>query len=158
MWTYLRSIRPDHWTPAELVDGIGDEDHRYRCSPGIGWARGCRGHGCFVHNGHDYEAKGHDESSNPKGRLPSPHLREEQEVNGDSDKLLSAKKSRDEQRLAGVVADNSLEELRPKVRERGHTRALLGQEHEKAESEPVAICGLKELALFEALGGPQLFF
>jgi hypothetical protein len=46
--------------------------------------------------------------------------------------------------------------LRAKVGERGHACALLATEDEDGESQTIAIRGLEELALLEAIGGTEL--
>jgi hypothetical protein len=46
--------------------------------------------------------------------------------------------------------------LRAEVCKGGHAGALLATEDEHGEGETVAICGLEELALLEAIGGAEL--
>ena len=137
---YFCAVWPRQGPPAELINGVCDENHCHggnaRRSSGTG-IRVWRG-SSVIDDCNDDETHRHEQGGDPQRRLAAPALREEEDESRDGEELLGTKETRDEQVLVAAT-DKELEELRRKVRERCHASGLLTEENAKSDCETLLV-------------------
>lgn len=154
---YFCAVRPRQRPPAELINGVRNEDHRYssnaRRSSGtsIGVWRGSG----VVHDRDNDETHRHEQGGDPQRRLAAPALREEDDKSCDGDELLGTEQTSNEQVLVAAT-DEELEELRREVGERCHAGRLLAEEDSKSDCKTLLVRWLQQFATLEAFACTHL--